>query len=154
MKTKYFLLTLLLISFTQSELYAQSDKQKEITMPIYKLFEGMEKNDSSMVRKVMTNDITFYTFGQNEIGDNVLKSGDVQQFLNTIGSPKEVVFRELISNVKVQSDGDFASVWCDYSFYLGDKFHHCGIDQFLLINTDSGWKIRQIVDTRRTEGCE
>lgn len=151
---KYFLLTILFAGITFTELFAQSEKQKEITQPIYTLFEGMEKNDSSLVRKVLTEDITFFTFGQNESGDNVLKTGNVQQFLNTIGSPKEVVLREVISNVKVHSDGDFASVWCDYSFYLSDKFHHCGIDQFLLINTDSGWKIRQIVDTRRTEGCE
>lgn len=154
MKMKYFLAPLLLICLTLSGLYAQPDQQKEITKPIYRLFEGMEKSDSSMVRKVLTDDISFFTFGQNESGENVLKSGDVQQFLNTIGSPKDVVFREVISNVKVHSDGDFASVWCDYSFYLGEKFHHCGIDQFLLVNTKSGWKIRQIVDTRRTEGCE
>ena len=151
---KYFVLTILFVSIIFPELYAQSDKQKEITQPIYTLFEGMEKNDSSMVRKVLTADVTFFTFGQNESGENALKTGNVQQFLNTIGSPKEVVLREVISNVKVHSDGDFASVWCDYSFYLSDKFHHCGIDQFLLINTDSGWKIRQIVDTRRTKGCE
>ena len=151
---KYFLLTILFAGITFTKLFAQSEKQKELTQPIYTLFEGMEKNDSSLVRKVLTEDITFFTFGQNESGDNVLKTGNVQQFLNTIGSPKEVVLREVISNVKVHSDGDFASVWCDYSFYLSDKFHHCGIDQFLLINTDSGWKIRQIVDTRRTEGCE
>ena len=150
---KYLFSIIFLLSFLCENLKAQNLDHKNIIKPIQTLFEGMEKNDSSMVRKVFSEDISFLTVSRDKNIKTFLKAGDVQQFLNTIGSPKEVALREVISNIKVQVDGDFASVWCDYSFYLGKEFHHCGIDQFLLINSDTGWKIRQIVDTRRTENC-
>lgn len=37
---------------------------------------------------------------------------------------------------------------------LYGDFSHCGIDAFQLFKDDKGeWKITQIVDTRRKEGC-
>jgi len=145
------ILTLPSVTYCQSQVQLDT---KEIIEPIRLLFEGMEKNDSSLVKSTFADGISFFTVNTDEKGNSFLKEGNVQGFLNTIGSPKEVVLRELISNIKVNVEGAFASVWCDYTFYLSDQFHHCGIDQFLLIRTEKGWKIRQVVDTRHTEDCE
>jgi hypothetical protein len=45
-------------------------------------------------------------------------------------------------------------VWAKYAFFLGDRFSHCGIDAFQLHQTADGWKIFQLTDTQRSEGCE
>lgn len=150
---KYSLLLFYLILFSYPISAQNKQTRQEILKPIYQLFEGMLKNDSSLVRKVFAENISFSTVSKNGNDETYLKAGDVQGFLNNVGSPKEVVLKEVISNINVQVDGDFASVWCDYTFYLSDEFHHCGIDQFLLIKTESGWKIRQVVDTRRITDC-
>jgi hypothetical protein len=55
--------------------------------------------------------------------------------------------------MKIQIDGDFAQAWCDYAFYVGHRFNHCGIDAFHLIREKDGWKIFHLADTRRKEGC-
>jgi hypothetical protein len=47
-----------------------------------------------------------------------------------------------------------AAIWTEYSFYLGDKFSHCGVNSFQLFKDETGWKIIYIVDTRRKEGCD
>jgi hypothetical protein len=45
-------------------------------------------------------------------------------------------------------------VWVDYALYIGERFSHCGIDHFLLVKNEAGeWKILELADTRRTEGC-
>jgi hypothetical protein len=41
----------------------------------------------------------------------------------------------------------------DYSFYLGDKFSHCGVDAFLLARDGTEWKVVSLADTRRRQGC-
>ena len=38
-------------------------------------------------------------------------------------------------------DGDLAVVSGRYTFYVGDKFSHCGKDVFNLLRTEAGWKI-------------
>ncbi|MFM7855462.1 MAG: hypothetical protein ACKO96_26940, partial [Flammeovirgaceae bacterium] len=55
---------------------------------------------------------------------------------------------------KMEVDGRFAQVWCDYAFYVGNKFSHCGVDAFHLFKgSDNVWRIFHLVDTRRREGC-
>ncbi len=46
-----------------------------------------------------------------------------------------------------------AIAWTPYEFYVNDKFNHCGVDVFTLMQTAKGWKIMGIVDTRRKENC-
>ena len=53
----------------------------------------------------------------------------------------------------VQVDGNLASVWVEYSFYIGPRLSHCGVDAFQLARDASGWKIVAIADTRRRLGC-
>jgi hypothetical protein len=50
-------------------------------------------------------------------------------------------------------DGNLASVWTDYKFYIGEKFSHCGVNSFQLFKGDDGWKIIYIIDTRRKDNC-
>ena len=61
------------------------------------------------------------------------KSDDSRHFLTHFDSlPKEEIWDEPIWNEKVQIDGQLASVWVDYAFFLGDRFLHCGGDAFHL----------------------
>lgn len=50
-------------------------------------------------------------------------------------------------------DGNLASVWTDYKFYIDDQFSHCGVNSFQLFKGKDGWKVIYIIDTRRKENC-
>jgi hypothetical protein len=60
---------------------------------------------------------------------------------------------ERITDVVIQVDGDMASAWTPYAFYLDGALRHCGVNSIELLRTADGWRITQLSDTRRTEGC-
>jgi hypothetical protein len=49
--------------------------------------------------------------------------------------------------------GDMAMVSGRYTFYVGDKFSHCGTNTFHLVRTDAGWKIANGASTLEFQ-CE
>lgn len=84
--------------------------------------------------------------------DTILKEDDVQQFYKSIGSmPKELKLEEKLLKIKVREEGILAQVWTPYEFYINGELSHYGVNAFTLMNTDEGWKIIYLVDTRRKE---
>ena len=63
------------------------------------------------------------------------------------------MWNERIYDPEVKIDGTVAQVWAYYTFHRNDTFTHCGIDAFMLVKVGSTWKITQLADSRRTEGC-
>src|SRR5688572_16790422 len=114
---------------------------------ITQLFKGMEAGDSAVMRRLFTKEVTMATVMRDKSNNPVLRrESDITGWLNAVGSPHDKVLYEEIWNVKVQLDGDFAQAWCDYAFYLGNTFSHCGIDAFQLHKGKDGWKIFHIAD--------
>ena len=151
---KYILLSLMLISFNlNSQDLNNSVEKQEVHDVIIKLFDGMRAGDSSMVHSVFSDDVRMYTSAENSEGNIVIKKGDLQAFLNAVGTPHDDIWDEKIWNTKVDVEMGVAQVWTDYAFYIGDKFSHCGIDAFQLIE-QNGWKIIQLIDTRKKVNCE
>jgi hypothetical protein len=46
-----------------------------------------------------------------------------------------------------------AVVWAPYTFYLDGQVRHCGVNQMDFLRTNDSWKITQLTDTRRMQGC-
>jgi hypothetical protein len=44
-------------------------------------------------------------------------------------------------------------VWAYYTFHRNATFSHCGVDAFMLVKVGPVWKITQLADSRRTQGC-
>ncbi len=61
--------------------------------------------------------------------------------------------REQIYNPTVLIEGPLAVVWAKYSFAVGDKLSHCGIDVFDLVKTNGTWKIGNAMWTIEPDGC-
>ncbi|MFN2330204.1 MAG: nuclear transport factor 2 family protein, partial [Chromatocurvus sp.] len=76
----------------------------------------------------------------------------VEGFLERVGN-SPAVLDEQISGMEIRIDGHMANAWTPYTFYVDGDFSHCGVNSFQLINTDGGWNIVHIIDTRRKEGC-
>ncbi|AYB35201.1 nuclear transport factor 2 family protein [Chryseolinea soli] len=148
---------LLAILFAACSLFAVAQPPSPdpaITTTIQQLFKGMETGDSALVHATFAHEITMATVRRDKAGNPMLqREASALGFLKVVGTPHPQTWYEEIWDVKVQQDGDFAQVWCDYAFYIGNTFSHCGVDAFQLHKQKDGWKIFHLADTRRTENC-
>jgi hypothetical protein len=143
------LLVVASVSFSQ----AQASEEASIAEVINKLFTGMHNHDTVMVRSAFGDKVTLATVVRNREGKHVLRLEEFGDFIKILGKPSAEPLTEEIWNLKIQIDGAFAQAWCDYGFYVGKNFSHCGVDAFQLIKTQDGWKIFNLADTRRKDGC-
>ena len=52
---------------------------------------------------------------------------------------------EKFSNIRIETDGDIASVFADYSFHQGERETNNGKEAWHLVRTEDGWKIASVV---------
>lgn len=86
------------------------------------MFDGMRAGDSSMVHSVMKDDVIFQRVTQNREGKAVVQTSSFQNFLNAVGTPHDKVWDEQIEFGTISIDGDLASAWTPFKFYLGGVF--------------------------------
>ncbi|SNR17439.1 nuclear transport factor 2 family protein [Tenacibaculum jejuense] len=128
--------------------------EQEIKSVINVFFDGLHKGDSSLIKKTLHNDIKIQTTYTNKEGNRVLVTESKEKLLKTIASKKQsdVYFEKLLSYT-IKIDGNLASVWTPYEFYLNNKFSHCGANSFQLFNNNGSWEIIYLVDMRRRKNC-
>lgn len=134
---------------------AMADAKPQIMAVVQRLFDGMRAGDSAMVRSVFHPQLRMMSVGKAKEGNLRLNvEPSAEGFVKAVGTPHPQRWDERFTNERVEIDGPLASVWVDYTFHLGDKLSHCGIDHFLLVQGDDGkWSIISLADTRRTTGC-
>ncbi|MCV9387937.1 hypothetical protein [Reichenbachiella ulvae] len=129
-----------------------SPEAKEVRQVVLDVFQAMYDNDSLAVKKCFQPGAKLYTiFERND--STHFREGELSQFVTAVGSPHEVEWIERSWDYQVSIDQGFAQVWCQYAFFAGERFSHCGVDAFHLVNTPTGWKIFSLADTRRKEDC-
>ena len=139
-----------------SQVVVNAQTEEEVMKPIALLFDGMRDADSAKVRRAFSINVKMLTSGKNKKGVQVIKEELLQNFLNAIGGkdPSTPKWNEKITSTSIKIDGTIAQVWTEYSFFVGDKFSHCGVNAFQLVKEGADWKIIHIMDTRRRRGCE
>jgi hypothetical protein len=147
---------IILFSLLAERINAQdTGEEAAVTSVVKTLFTAMEKGDSALVHSTFLDDATLVTVFRDKNKNPVFqRDGSIVEFLKAVGTPHPDVWYEEIWNIKVQIDGDLAQLWCDYAFYAGNRFSHCGVDAFHLHKGKNGWKIFHLADTRRREGCQ
>lgn len=60
---------------------------------------------------------------------------------------------EPIRNARVTIDADLATVWAEYQVRIEGAVSHCGYDAFHLVKVSGAWKILNVSDTFRRQGC-
>lgn len=148
--------TILSASPVSAQTAEVSGADREAVMRVVtRLFDGMRRGDSSMVRSVFDARVRMITVTmRNGVRRTTVENG-ADAFVKAVGTPHADVWDERIANDRVYIDGDLASVWLDYAFFAGPRFSHCGVDHFLLVRGESGaWQILELADTRRNSGCE
>ncbi|MCH3881505.1 nuclear transport factor 2 family protein [Tenacibaculum aquimarinum] len=131
-----------------------SSEEKAIKQTIETFFDGLHKGDSTIVSATMHSSIKIQTTF-NRKGEKDIVTDSREKILTGIANkkPENKYFEKLLSwDIKI--DGNLASVWTPYEFYLNDKFSHCGANSFQLFNNNGKWEIIYLVDMRRRENCD
>lgn len=80
--------------------------------------------------------------GKGNIPGKLFHSGP-EQFIDWVigleGTP-----REEFEGIKISTDGDVASVYFDYKFYLDSELQNWGSESWLLVKSEAGWKIQAV----------
>jgi len=67
----------------------------------------------------------------------------------------EDIWTERYWDPTVLVEGNIATIWTPYDFYVNDRFNHCGIDVFSFFKIDDEWKIINTAYTVVQDGsCE
>lgn len=142
-----------LLAIFSAGLFAQQSATDAVKQAVTTMFDGMRKGDTTLFRSVITKGVILQSVANDKTGKAIITTENINDFLKVVGTPHTAIYDERITFGTVNIDGDLASVWAPYKFYLGDKFSHCGVDVFQLLKTTDGWKIIYIVDTRRKDNC-
>jgi hypothetical protein len=133
-------------------LQAQGDKEivrKEIIAVVDNFFAAMHNGDTMAMKLLMSNTAMLKTVDK---GRTV--STPYNTFLMSIAMKRPNVWLEKLYNYEIKIDGDMATAWTEYSFFLDGKLSHCGVNHFVITKEkDLGLRILMIIDTRRNTGC-
>ncbi len=135
-------------------LAAQDASDRDAILAVSRrLFDGMRAGDSAMVRSTFHPKLFLASAFVRQGTPAVEVDDGPEGFIKAVGTPHAELWDERVANPLVRQDGNFASVWMDYTFYLGGKKSHCGVDAFFMARDGTEWKIVALMDTRRREGC-
>ena len=130
---------------------AQTPAEQEVLKVVNQMFDGMRNADSAAVRAVFVPGARFASIDPRATPPAV-RYDSVGGWINAIaGSNKR--WNEQIYDVQVKVDGDMAHVWSPYTFYLDGKWNHCGVNSMELLKVNGAWKLTQLSDTRKRDGC-
>jgi Putative lumazine-binding len=148
-------IALTLISVARTGAQA-SEAESVVQMAVVKeLFDAMRAGDSARVRAVFHPQmVSLMSSDVGPDGAGRVRLTPVEAFIKTVGTPHAEVYDERLFNPRVLIDGSLASVWVDYSFFIGARLSHCGVDVIHVAKVGEAWKIIALSDTRRSTGCQ
>ncbi len=148
----YILFMLLFIGISKNNAQTLNPEESAVKTTINNLFDGMRSSDSTLLRKAFAPKPIMQTIATRE-GKAIVRTESVDGFIKSVSAPHPEKYDERIVFTKILIDGNLASVWTDYKFFVGEKFSHCGVNSFQLFKGEDGWKIIYLIDTRRKDNC-
>lgn len=152
MRRRSLVVTILLTLASYSGALAQTPDRTQIMAVVHRLFDGMRRGDSAMIRSTLHADALLAT-AVVRLGKAGIERDTVESWLRAVATQHDSVWDERLSNEIVHQDGTLAVVWANYHFYVGTRLNHCGVDVFTLAKAGEEWKILTIADTRRRQPC-
>jgi TonB family protein len=126
-------------------------QQVEVYAVVLRMFEGMRSADSGMVRSTLAPGARFASVDARKSPATISYETPDAWLSGIANSAKR--WDERLHDPSFRVDGNIAQVWTPYTFYLDGKIRHCGVDAMELLRDAAGWKITQLSDTQRREGC-
>ncbi|WP_159949674.1 nuclear transport factor 2 family protein [Polaribacter septentrionalilitoris] len=130
-------------------------EEKTIKKVISTFFDALHQGDSTLMKSTLHQDLKIQTTFTNKEGNKQLRTQTKAQLLKGVASKKvSDKYLEKLLSYTIKIDGNLASVWTPYEFYLNGNFSHCGANSFQLFNNNGQWEIIYLVDMRRRSNCK
>lgn len=139
---KKTILTILTIALACGSVIAQNDKQEVIDV-VDQLFAGMKAKNAEQIKSVFSAEGQLVAIDKPRDGKGISKTRIFtgEAFAKMISEAKGPDFIESMPSPEARIAGDMAIVTGRYTFFVGDKFSHCGTNTFNLVRSETGWKI-------------
>ena len=123
-------------------------ERQAVLAAVDSFFSAMTRHDSLGSRAILLPGAMFYAVGPGRAPGATPDTAYIRSIAGaTVG------LRERTWNPRVEVHGPIAEVWTRYDFHVDGKFSHCGIDDFSLVLTPTGWKIASATYTIERTGC-
>ena len=129
----------------------QTPEERSVIAVVERMFEGMRTADSARARSVFAAGARFAGVDARA-NPPAVRFDSVDGWITAIAGSNGR-WDEQIYDVRAFVDAGIAVVWAPYTFYLDRKFSHCGVNVVDLLRVAGDWKVIQIYDSRRREGC-
>jgi len=131
----------------------QRSDREAVLATVQMVFDAMRTRDTSLLSQAF--DSAGRLSGVRNVGGTVAVAllPPARFGASIVGAKAGDVWNERIYEPEVRIDGNVAQVWAYYTFHLNNTFSHCGVDAFMLLKVGVTWKITQLADSRRTDGC-
>ncbi|PWL38679.1 3-methyl-2-oxobutanoate hydroxymethyltransferase [Flagellimonas aquimarina] len=155
MKKSIFLVLLITFVKVNGQGPNASEYEKQAVRDVVEtFFDGFHKQDSVIMKSTLADNVVLQTTARNKEGKTLFRTEKMEKLITSITSiPDSISFKEKLTSFSIQVDRTMANAWVGYEFWLNEKFSHCGINSFQLVNFDGEWKIIYLIDTRGKAGC-
>ncbi len=121
-----------------------------------KLFEAMRVKNASSIQSLFLENgqLTALDKPRSGEGFSTTRNFSGAAFAKMISEAKGDEFLEKMPEKEVRIYGNSAIVNGRYTFHIGDKFSHCGMNAFHLLKTENGWRIANASSTLESNSCE
>ncbi len=148
-KTLFLLLSIFALGLTS---FAQKNNDKADALGLVnKLFDEMAAANAAGILATGTAENQLVAVQKMKDGKTRISVINGEQFTKFFTKPGAV--KEVMYDPKVEVNGDWAMVWGRYVFFANGKLSHCGINQFNLVRTETGWKIANGASTIDPGDC-
>jgi cytosine/adenosine deaminase-related metal-dependent hydrolase len=131
--------------------------RQEAAAVVEKLFEVMRAKNADAIRGVFqpNGQLTALDKPRDGKGFSTTRNFTADAFAKMISESKAPgEFIEKMPEKQVTIYGDAAVVTGRYTFHVGDKFSHCGVNAFHLVRTEGVWRIANGTSTLEVAGCD
>ncbi len=133
--------------------YAQAADTSGVLAAVHGMLDGMRARNAEQIRSSFHEQARLTLLRPAADGGVRVVVMTGADFVNVATNPQGSAIDEPIRNTRVQIDGDLASVWAEYQVRRDGKVSHCGFDAFHLVRVAGRWKILNVSDTYRQQGC-
>jgi hypothetical protein len=144
---------ILVLAITAITINAQTTEDS-VKATINNMFTAMKTSNGAALQACFADSALLQTISRNKEGKTIVRNEAIEDFVKQVASMPANAADERIVFEGIKIDGPMATAWTPYNFYFNGKFSHCGVNNFVLVKQDNGWKIQYIIDTRRRQGCK
>ena len=130
---------------------AQASDRTDVLAAVNGFMRGLRTKDTALVSQHMDTLARMTLPRTTNAGATrllVLRAPDLIRMV-----ANEAANDEVIRNPTVQINGGLAVVWAEYQVRREGRVTHCGFDSFQLAKLNGKWKILNVADSFKQQGC-